>query len=212
MTRNAWLLMTAALALPLAACNNADDTTTTNMAAVANDVSQSAPVSGAQDTAAGAVGVASAVMTNKAPDYVKAAAISDMYEIEASKMALQRSQSAPIKKFAQQMIDAHTATTKGLKAALGKSGLDVTPPAAMDNRRQGMLDNLRTASAQDFDKAYVDQQTAAHREALTLHKSYADDGDNAALKAFAADTAPKVQQHLDMIKMLDHSGADSTAG
>ena len=37
-------------------------------------------------------------------------------------------------------------------------------------------------------------------------KSYADGGDNAKLKAFAAETAPKIQMHFDMVKQIDTFG------
>ena len=42
----------------------------------------------------------------------------------------------------------------------------------------------------------------AHQSALNLLQRYAQDGDTPALKTFAADTAPKVQKHLEMAKGL----------
>jgi putative membrane protein len=85
---------------------------------------------------------------------------------------------------------------------VAKSGAKVTPPAALDNRRQGMIDNLKAAKPGDFDKEYVSQQVAAHNEALTLMKGYADHGDTDALKTAAGAIAPVVQMHLDMIKKI----------
>ena len=43
----------------------------------------------------------------------------------------------------------------------------------------------------------------AHQEAETLTRGYSQNGSNAALKQFAAKTAPIVQQHLDMAKTLN---------
>lgn len=163
-----------------------------------------------EDTAGAAVGMGAAPAANTADGYVTNAAISDMYEIEASKLALQKSQSPAIKKFAQQMIADHTKTSDQLKATLKTANLQLTPPKQLDDRRQGMIDNLKPLSGKDFDKAYLDQQTAAHSEAHTLHSDFAEDGDNDALKKFAATTAPKVQHHLDMVKQLDKGGADGT--
>ena len=74
-----------------------------------------------------------------------------------------------------------------------------------------MIDNLRGATAADFDHRYLVQQEAAHREAEILMRGYAKDGDNAAVKQFAADTLPAVQEHLTMVKDLvgEHQGASN---
>jgi putative membrane protein len=58
-----------------------------------------------------------------------------------------------------------------------------------------MIDNLTGASAKGFDDRYLDQQTMAHHEALLAFNGYAKGGDNADLKAFAAETAPKLEHH-----------------
>ena len=110
--------------------------------------------------------------------------------------------------FAQMMVKDHTATSAKLKDVLAQNNIALTPPAALDARRKGMIDNLNAASAEDFDEVYLDQQVAAHQEALSFMRSYADDGENAALKKLAADTAPKIQQHLDEARRLDENDVD----
>ncbi len=166
----------------------------------------SEPVSATEDAVGGAVGVISAEMTTTTQGFVTAAATSDMYEVEAGKIALQRTHSAKIKHFAQMMIDAHTKTTAELKAALGNAS--VTIPAHLDDRRQGMIDNLRGATDADFDVRYLNQQTNAHQEAAILMRGYAKDGDNAAVRKFAAKTLPAVEKHLAEAKKLDTADED----
>lgn len=141
--------------------------------------------------------------------YVTNAALSDMYEIESSRLATQKARSAGVKTFAQQMITDHSATTAKLKATVASAGLQLAPPAQLDPRRQSMLDTLKGLSGADFDRAYLEQQTAAHQEALALHSGFAKQGDNAALKRFAAETTPKIQHHFDMVKRLHGAGAMS---
>lgn len=160
-------------------------------------------MSAVKDTTAGVVGQVSAEMTSTTQGFVTAAAISDMYEVTAGKIALQRAQSAAVKQFAQQMIDAHTGTTARLKSVLAANNINVVPPAHVDNRRQGMLDDLRGVKAEDFDHRYITQQIAAHKEADILMRGYAKDGDNAAVKQFAADTDKAVKMHLSMAQTLD---------
>jgi putative membrane protein len=162
-------------------------------------------MSAVKDTTAGMVGQVSAEMTSTTKGFVTAAATADMYEVTAGKIALQRAQSPAVKDFAQQMVDAHTETTNKLKNILASNNINVTPPAHVDNRRQGMLDNLRGAKAEDFDHRYITQQIAAHKEVDILMRGYAKDGDSAPIKDFAATTDKAVKKHLSMAQKLDAS-------
>ena len=65
-----------------------------------------------------------------------------------------------------------------------------------------MLDNLRGASAAEFDNRYMTQQVAAHKEADILMRGYAKDGDNATIRTFASDTDKHVKMHLSMAQKL----------
>jgi putative membrane protein len=170
------------------------------------------PVSNAaQDAASAAVGTASAVTAGRTTGgFVTNAAIGDMYEIESSRLAEKQSKSADLKKFAAQMIKDHTMSSAELKkAAAGVEG--ATIPTAMDERRQGMIDNLKQAGDK-FDEVYHAQQTAAHSENVALHRTYAENGDNVALKALAAKHLPIIEGHLKMAEgMGGHGGAQAGA-
>jgi putative membrane protein len=135
-----------------------------------------------------------------APDFVAKAAASDMFEVEAAKIAQKRSQNAEVKKFAGEMITAHTKSTADLKKAIADSGQTLTLPATLPSDLQGKLDDLNKAD--NFDKAYMENQVDAHQAALDLLQRYAQDGDVPAIKAFAAATAPVVQQHYDHAKTI----------
>lgn len=188
-----------ALGLLLAGCHK----TGANAGQDVSNPGDSAVVNTAQDVAATAVGAGSAVVDGtKAENYVPAAAMGDMYEIEAAKIAQQRSKDSKIKAFAQMMITDHTASSAKIKAALASAGLNISPPVALDDRRNGMLQNLRAAGDADFDLAYLHQQLAAHTEALALHKEYSSAGDNAQLKTIAAAIVPVVEHHLSEIKTI----------
>lgn len=162
-------------------------------------------VSKVEDATAGVVGSISATMTSTTKGFVEAAAVSDMYEVAAGKLAVQRASSPAVKAFAQKMVDAHTETTTKLKGIISTNNLKVAPPASLDSRRQGMLDNLRGASNADFDNRYITQQVAAHKEAGILMRGYAKDGDNATIKAFASETSHHVAKHLAMAEKLEAS-------
>jgi putative membrane protein len=93
------------------------------------------------------------------PDFVKEAAIGDMFEIQSSKLA-EVKPDAPTKAFAEKMITDHTKTTDEIKK------LSKTPiPTQMDSSHQAMLDNLTKLNERDFTKNYHDDQVTAHKQA-----------------------------------------------
>jgi putative membrane protein len=194
------LLLSCAVfsALTLAACHKSGSNADQDLA----NPGDSAPVNTVQDVAAGPVGLASAATLGATTEgFVPAAAMADMYEIEAGKIAVERGQSADVKKFGQMMIDHHTKLSNDFKAALKAANI-AEPPATLDDRRQGLLNNLKAAGDTDFDAAYLHQQAAAHLEALALHKTYAARGDNATLKAAAEKAQPVVQSHIDELRKI----------
>jgi putative membrane protein len=192
MPRNLLIASVAIAALSLAACNKKAETqgaATPAEQAQTPDANPAATVPTPQNE-------------SKAMDFVPKAAASDMFEIAAAKVALKRSTSTDVKKFAQMMIDAHTKSTAGLKKAIADSGQSITPPAALPADLQGKLDDLNKADAKDFNKDYVGGQVDAHQGALDLIQRYAQDGDVDQIKTWAAATAPVVQQHLNSAKSL----------
>jgi putative membrane protein len=92
----------------------------------------------------------------KADVFAAKAADSDMFEIEAAKLAATRSTNPAVKKFAAMMEKAHTATSAELKSAIAASGVAITLPTALSEDAQGKLDDLTKADAKDFDKKYAD--------------------------------------------------------
>jgi putative membrane protein len=134
----------------------------------------------------------------KTEDFVTEAASSDMFEIESSKLAVERSSDAATKTFAQQMITDHTKTSEELKALVSGGKVKATISAAMSSSQQSMLDELKKLNGDDFTKQYHSDQEDVHEDAVDLFKRYGDEGENADLKAWAAKTRPALEHHLMM--------------
>lgn len=138
----------------------------------------------------------------KTQDFVQEAAASDMFEIESSKLAVERGDEAT-KAFAQQMITEHEKTSSELKKMVGDLKLSNPPANAMSSAQQGMLDELKELQGADFNEEYHDQQVTAHENAVDLFKRYGEEGETPELKAWAAKTLPALQHHLEMAQTLD---------
>lgn len=135
-------------------------------------------------------------------DFVTEAAASDMFEIESSKLAQERSDDAT-KAFAKQMITDHSKTSAELKEMVSSGKVKAELPSAMPSAQQKMLDDLKAAKGDDFNEQYHSDQVDAHQDAVDLFKRYGEEGEQADLKAWAAKTLPTLQHHLDMAKQLN---------
>jgi putative membrane protein len=135
-------------------------------------------------------------------DFIQKAAMSDMYEVQAGKLAAEKGQADVVKQFGQQMVDAHTKTTEVLTGIVKNKNIKVDLPTKLDATHQKLIDDLNSASAQDFDKTYANQQVDAHQEAVDLFKKYASSGDDADVKQFAEKTLPTIEHHLNEAKKL----------
>jgi putative membrane protein len=133
----------------------------------------------------------------KTEDFVMEAAGSDMFEIESSKLAVERADPAT-KTFAQQMITDHTKTSMEMKQMIDGGKVKATVPTAMPEKYQSMLDKLKGLQGDDFNKQYHSDQEDVHEDAVDLFKRYGAEGENAELKAWAAKTTPALEHHLQM--------------
>lgn len=185
------ILAGAACAALLSACNQK----------TANDAADGAgdAVNATQDAASGVVGQTSAatIGANTVDGFVTALATSDMYELDAARIAAAKSTNAKVKELAAMITADHTASTAKLKAIAPAEAADTSLPTALDERRKGLIDNLNAASTADFDKVWLTQQVAAHNEALTLLNGFKDHSETPRLAGLAAEIIPKVTAHRD---------------
>jgi putative membrane protein len=137
----------------------------------------------------------------KTEDFIKEAAMSDMLEIEAAKVAQQKG-NADEKKFAEHMITDHGKTSSELKSMVDGE-LKAAIPAALDDSSQKKLGKLKDAKPEDFAGEYDPMQVSAHKDAVSLFERYAKGGENSRLKDWAGKTLPALQHHLEMAQAMD---------
>lgn len=95
-----------------------------------------------------------------------------------------------MKEFARQMVAEHTMAGEERRSQRNQ----VTKPPRC-RRNMPPLETLKGASEQKFQPLYIDMQTIAHMEAVTLFATYAKSGDDPAVKEFATKTLPKLEMH-----------------
>ncbi|HEX8570188.1 MAG TPA: DUF4142 domain-containing protein [Caulobacteraceae bacterium] len=139
-------------------------------------------------------------------------ALNDMYEVEAGRLALERTGDNDVKRFAQMMVDDHSRTSNEVRAMIAQQAVQAELPSQLDAENRARVDALTAAAPADFDQRYIDQQIAAHESALALLKDYARGGDNQAFRDWASRTAPAIENHLQMARGLKRAPAGDSAG
>ena len=152
--------------------------------------------------AAGCGLFASVALAQTAQDFATKVAISDMFEIQSSQLALSKEPDADTKPFADKMVQDHQKTSSELKAVVEGSMVKLILPTTMDSEHQKMLEELKAKSGKDFDQTYDQIQVKAHREAVALFEAYSKSGEDSELKTWAGKTLPHLKEHLSMAEKL----------
>ena len=142
-----------------------------------------------------------AFAASDAQDFAGKVAVANEFEIESSRLALEKSQNKDIQRFAQHVIDDHMQAGKEFHVALKTSQVE-PPKDELDAKHQELMTKLQGLSKDDFNNQYIAVQTDAHKEAVSLFSDYSKSGDDASLKDFASKTLPTLQDHLKMVKEL----------
>ncbi len=161
----------------------------------------------AEDAASVPVGQTSARLVggNLSSAYASSAIMGDLYAIQAANIALERSENDAVRTLAQGVRTEQVAERKTLEGLAAGETPSLVLPGGLDQRRQGLIDNLRKAAPADFDKVYLDQLIAAHEEALTLNRSFADHADTPGLVKNALTVRPQIEARLQQARNLRRS-------
>lgn len=193
MKKLSYLLMIAGAAFAFQGCNSAP-----------KDAKQNADsVNKTKDTTTNVNATGGIAVTSADAKFATAAANGGLAEVALGKLAVQKTNNAQIKDFANMMITDHGKANDELMAIAKEK--NITLPAMPDSAHMKKADELSKMSEHDFNKAYVSAMIDGHKKTLSLMQDEAKNGSDGTLKAFAAQTAPVVQKHLDAINKIHDS-------
>ena len=134
--------------------------------------------------------------------FARKSQMTNLFEIEAAQLALERTQDGNVRQFAEQMIKDHHAAAEKLQVAAGRSRITLSG-LKLDNEYRQKIEKLRNAGAGEFDRTYMKMQIEGHQQALKLHQDYAKAGELPALRETAADLARAIERHLTRAKEVE---------
>ncbi|MEN7529140.1 DUF4142 domain-containing protein [Cupriavidus sp. DL-D2] len=133
--------------------------------------------------------------------FLRKAAEAGTFEMEASRIAEKKASSAAVKQFAAQMIKDHGAASARMEPIAKRLGIQL--PASPNAAKKEEILQLSALSGVAFDKAYSQKVGVdAHQNAVKLFREATDDTRDRDVKAFARNTLPTLQSHLEMAKKV----------
>jgi len=136
-----------------------------------------------------------------AAEFVKRAALSDMFELQSSEMAAIKA-NAPTRSFAAMMNAEHQKTSSELGLIVKGRAANLPLPPRLDRIHQNEIDKLNGLEGNSFSRRYQAIQIKAHKSAVALFSAYAQNGTDITLRSWAAKTLPKLKMHLEHAETL----------
>ncbi len=130
--------------------------------------------------------------------YLTTIALTDRLEIRASRLAMDRAGNPAVRAFASAMLRDQAERRAALMQAAAHDDLDL--PVDLDPVRRRQLERLRATRGAEFDRLYRDTQLASHREALELHRTFAETGTDAGLRQWAGAWVPSTTARMTRLE------------
>jgi putative membrane protein len=137
------------------------------------------------------------------------AVVANGVDVDAGKLAAEKSSNKEVKAFAETMVRDHTAVNAKATALVKKLG--VTPEESATSKGlktdgDKMLAKLKGMSGAEFDKAYVDNEVAYHEAVIgVVTNTLIPNTKNAELKSLLESAGPIFTSHLEHAKHLQQS-------
>lgn len=141
-------------------------------------------------------------------NFVKKAAEGGMEEVAIGNLAAQKGTTPAVRQFGQKLVADHTKGNEQLKQVAAQQNLVI--PSSLSGKQQRQVNKLAKLSGPKFDKAFAKHEVKDHRKDINEFQREAQDGSNPAVKQFASNTLPVLEQHLNEAKSLNSSGETST--
>jgi putative membrane protein len=136
---------------------------------------------------------------------------SNIKEIQLGNLALNKTQSAEIKQYANQLVTDHTDADQKVKDLAQKNNLTFKEPQPANEMNKSDVKKLNAKTGDDFDKAFIQGMLDDHRKDIKKVQSAQKDLKSAEVKQLVAQILPTLQAHEKHAARLSQSSSSSNA-
>lgn len=134
-------------------------------------------------------------------DFAKEAAQGGLAEVKLGQLAEEKGSSNAVKSFGKRMVEDHSKANEQLKDVALREKVKL--PTELSKKNQKTYDRLSELSGDAFDRAYARDMIHDHQNDVAAFKQEASSGQNQAIKNFAVQTLPTLEDHLKMAREME---------
>lgn len=134
-----------------------------------------------------------------AKHFLTVASISNLQEVSAGQLAVQKAKLADVKSFGQMMVNEHGMAEQELLTLTKRKRIELPAAAIAEVQPDPML----KSAGDNFDKLYVHAMVTGHNNTVQSFENYATTGKDPDVKAFAQKMLPSLKMHLEHIKAIE---------
>jgi putative membrane protein len=132
--------------------------------------------------------------------FLNFAAETDMTEAHLGQLAADQASAQEVKDFAQMLVTDHTNDYQQLGMLATKAG--ATIPKGLDAQHDKVIVPFEKLKGAAFDRRYAREMVMGHTKAIAEYKRAAENAQSADIKAYATQTLPTLEKHLQAAKDL----------
>ena len=124
------------------------------------------------------------------------------FQIDTGKLGETHARSVAVRDYAKLMDSSHVQVENNLMALLQKMNLVPPPASLVSGAYKGLVSILEGEQGAAFDRDYVRSQLDYQHANDALYRWEIHSGSNPALKAYARETLPKIDDHMQRVEAL----------
>jgi len=140
--------------------------------------------------------------------FITSAEQGNLAEVDTAKMVQQRTTDPAVKDFASRMVTDHTRASQQLKALASSEGITLPAEPIATERTQN--EQWKKLSGAKLNDTYLRDQLEDHQQAISVFENEIEHGKDQAVKNYAEQTLPVLQDHIriaeDLAGKMDMSG------
>jgi putative membrane protein len=142
--------------------------------------------------------------------FIQEASAGNLAEAELGQLAEEKATTPAIKEFGRWMAADHSFANKHLGAVLREERQTFQPTLTAEQKQ--MKQKLEGLNGTQFDQQYVEHMVQDHEKTIPVFGREAKEGHNPAIKAYAQNLTPVLEQHLTEAKELAAGGGVAARG
>ena len=135
------------------------------------------------------------------------AARTDMIEAHEGQIAADRATQSDVKDLAKALINDHTQDYEQLTILATKTGVKI--PKGINAAKDPAIAQLNHLKGAGFDRQFAKDEIVDHRRAVAAFKRESEHGKDPDVKAYATQTLPTLEKHLQLAEECEKSGRKS---